>query len=63
MLGLKLTPSIVSESAYVCDQIGLMFNTTGFSDPWDSMQVGYIYAELSRCAANTVKKRISKKTV
>jgi hypothetical protein len=59
---LKTHPSIVL-SLHMFDHSGLMFNTTGFSDPWDSMQVGYIYAELSRVRSEYCKKRISKKTV
>ena len=30
---------------YMYDHSGLAFNTTGFGDPWDSAQVGVIYAE------------------
>ncbi|MGD6805812.1 MAG: hypothetical protein ACQCN4_02510 [Candidatus Bathyarchaeia archaeon] len=59
---LKTHPSIVL-NLYMFDHSGLMFNTSGFSDPWDSMQVGYIYVELNRIRSEYGKKHISKKTV
>ncbi len=31
---------------YLHDHSGITMNTTGFSDPWDSGQVGYIYISL-----------------
>ena len=34
---------IVSLPLYLYDHSGLTINTTGFSCPWDSGQVGYIY--------------------
>ena len=59
---LKTHPSIVLD-LYMYDHSGLVFNTSGFSDLWDSMQVGYIFVELNRVRSEYRKKRISKKTV
>jgi hypothetical protein len=59
---LKTHPSIVL-NLYMFDHSGLAFNTSGFSDPWDSMQVGYVYVEISRVRSEYSKKRISKKIV
>jgi len=36
-------PDIISLPLYLYDHSGITMNTTGFSCPWDSGQVGYIY--------------------
>lgn len=59
---LKEHPSIVL-NLYMLDHSGVTFNTSGFSDPWDSMQVGYAYVELSRVRSEYRKKHISQKLV
>jgi hypothetical protein len=46
---------------YLFDHGGLRINTTGFSCPWDSEQVGYIYATPERIREHFDVKRISKK--
>ena len=42
------------------DHSGLWINTTGFSCPWDSGQIGYIYASKEKVRKEYNCKRISK---
>lgn len=44
---------------YLCDHSGLAMNTTGFHCPWDSGQVGYIYATLEDIRAEYGVSRVS----
>ena len=46
---------------YLYDHSGITMNTTGFSCPWDSGQVGYIYALKEDVKREYGVKRISKK--
>lgn len=48
---------------YLYDHSGLAFSTTPFSCPWDSGQVGYIYAEKRKAREWFGVKRLSKKIV
>ena len=57
---LKETPCIVLP-LYLYDHSGLTMNTTGFSCPWDSGQVGYIYMSLKDVRKEYSVKRVSKK--
>jgi len=59
---LKTHPSIVL-NLYMYDHSGVSLNTTGFSDPWDSGQIGYVFVELEKVRRHYGKKRVSKKTV
>ena len=45
---------------YVYDHSGLTMNTTGFSCPWDSGQVGFIYVSLDTVRKEYGWKRITK---
>lgn len=46
---------------YLYDHSGLAMNTTGFSCPWDSGQVGYIFATTARLKELMGWKRLTKK--
>ena len=46
---------------YLYDHSGLAMNTTGFHCPWDSGQVGYIYATLEDIRAECGVARVSAK--
>ncbi len=46
---------------FMYDHSGLWINTTGFSCPWDSGQIGYIYASKEKVRKEYNYKRISKK--
>lgn len=48
---------------YIFDHSGITINTTGFSCPWDSGQVGYIYVSKEKVRERFNKKRISKQLV
>ena len=45
---------------YLFDHSGITMNTTGFSCPWDSGQVGFIYVEKSKVRSEYGWKRITK---
>jgi len=47
---------------YKYEHSGVALNTTGFSCPWDSGQIGYIYATKEDIRKEYSVKRISKKT-
>lgn len=51
----------ISLPLYLYDHSGLTINTTGFSCPWDSGQVGVIFITLERIRKEYGVKRISKK--
>jgi len=44
---------------YLYDHSGLTINTTGFSCPWDSGQVGYIYVDKTKLQKEYGWKRVS----
>jgi hypothetical protein len=46
---------------YLYDHSGITMNTTGFSCPWDSGQVGFIYVTLEKIREEYKWKRITKK--
>ena len=46
---------------YLYDHSGITMNTGGFSCPWDSGQVGYIYVSLEQVRKEYSAKRVSKK--
>ena len=46
---------------FMYDHSGLWINTTGFSCPWDSGQIGYLYASKEKIRKEYNCKRISKK--
>lgn len=46
---------------YLYDHSGITMSTTGFSCPWDSGQVGYIYVSLEDVRKEYNVKRVSKK--
>lgn len=46
---------------YLYDHSGITMNTTGFSCPWDSGQVGFIFITKARAREEYGKKRLSKK--
>lgn len=48
---------------YLYDHSGLTMNTTGFHCPWDSGQVGYIYATKDAVRAEYGVKRISRQLI
>ena len=55
----KLDRHIFILPLYLYDHSGLTMNTGGFSCPWDSGQVGWIYKEKSETRKEWEKKRIS----
>lgn len=55
-------PGGVILPVYMYDHSGITLNTTGFSCPWDSGQVGFIFASAKKIRDEFGVKRISKKT-
>lgn len=54
---------IVVLPLYLFDHSGITMNTKGFSCPWDSGQVGYIYATREDILKNWNRKKLSKKLI
>ena len=52
---------LIAIPVFMYDHSGLWINTTGFSCPWDSGQVGYIYISKEKVRSEYNCKRISKK--
>lgn len=52
--------NVFSLPLYLYDHSGLTINTTGFSCPWDSGQVGFIYVTKEQVRKEYSVKRISK---
>jgi len=50
-------------SIYMYDHSGITINTTGFSCPWDSGQVGYIYVSKKEVKKEYNKTRLSKQLI
>ncbi len=48
---------------YMYDHSGITINTTGFSCPWDSGQIGFIFVSKKKVKEEYTKKRISKQLV
>jgi hypothetical protein len=46
---------------YLYDHSGITMNTTGFSCPWDSGQVGFIYVTLADARKEYVRQRLSRR--
>ena len=55
-------PAVVLR-VYMLSHSGRMFNTTGFDCPWDSGQVGFIFAPKDVVRKEYSVKRITKKTI
>ena len=53
--------ALIAIPIFMYDHSGLWINTTGFSCPWDSGQVGYIYVSKEKVRREYSCKRISKK--
>ena len=53
--------TLIAIPVFMYDHSGLWINTTGFSCPWDSGQVGYIYISKEKVRREYSCKRISKK--
>ncbi len=53
--------ALIAIPVFMYDHSGLWINTTGFSCPWDSGQVGYIYVSKEKVRREYSCKRISKK--
>ena len=51
---------VLSLPLYLYDHSGITINTTGFSCPWDSGQVGYIFVRYEDIKKNFSVKRITK---
>ncbi len=51
--------AIVKLPVYGYDHGGLVMNTTGFSCPWDSGQLGYIYITLADWTKSTGKRSVN----
>ena len=54
---------VVSLPLYLYDHSGITMNTTGFSCPWDSGQVGFIYVTKEKIQKEYGVKRVSKKII
>jgi len=54
---------VLSLPLYLYDHSGITMNTTGFSCPWDSGQVGYIFVRYEDIKKNFSVKRITKKLI
>ena len=57
----KTEDALTAIPVFMYDHSGLWINTTGFSCPWDSAQVGYIYISKEKVRREYSCKRISKK--
>lgn len=57
----KEEDALIAIPVFMYDHSGLWINTTGFSCPWDSGQVGYIYVSKEKVRREYSCKRISKK--
>ena len=57
----KEEDALIAIPVYMYDHSGLWINTTGFSCPWDSGQIGYIYISKEKVRSEYSCKRISKK--
>ena len=57
----KIEKALIVIPIFMYDHSGLSVNTTGFSCPWDSGQIGFIYASKERIRNEYGYKRISKK--
>jgi len=53
--------TVVILPLYLYNHSGITMNTTGFSDPWDSGQVGFIYARREDVLKEFNVKRVTKK--
>ena len=53
--------ALIAIPVFMYDHSGLWINTTGFSCPWDSGQIGYIYVSKEKVRREYSCKRISKK--
>jgi len=51
---------LIALPLYLYDHSGITMNTTGFTCPWDSGQVGFIYITLEKARKEYSKKAISK---
>ena len=57
----KEEDALIAIPVFMYDHSGLWINTTGFSCPWDSGQIGYIYVSKEKVRREYSCKRISKK--
>ena len=57
----KEEDAFIAIPVFMYDHSGLWINTTGFSCPWDSGQIGYIYISKEKVRREYSCKRISKK--
>ena len=57
----KTEKALIVVPVFLYDHSGLSVNTTGFSCPWDSGQIGYIYTSKEKIRNEYGCKRISKK--
>src|SRR5690554_6016921 len=55
----KIRSDIISLPLFLYDHSGITMNTTGFSCPWDSGQVGWIYITKEKARAEYGWKRIT----
>lgn len=60
VLDFMRSKNIIVLPLYLYDHSGITMNTTGFSCPWDSGQVGWIYVEKSKVRSEYGWKRITK---
>jgi hypothetical protein len=54
---------VISLPLYLYDHSGITMNTTGFSCPWDSGQVGYIYVTYENIRKNFSCKHVTKEKI
>jgi hypothetical protein len=57
---LEKSEDVISLPLYLYDHSGITMNTTGFSCPWDSGKVGFIYVTLEKVRQEYGKKRITR---
>ena len=57
----KEEDALIAIPVFMYDHSGLWINTTGFSCPWDSGQIGYIYISKEKVRREYSCKRITKK--
>lgn len=58
---IRKNPGAIVIPLYLYDHGGITMNTTGFSCPWDSGQVGFIFASAEKIRECFMVKRITKK--
>jgi len=63
LMPLEHSKKVISLPIYMYDHSGITINTTGFSCPWDSGKLGFIYVEKDKIRKEYGWKKLTKKRV